>query len=92
MAIQAEDPSSGRSEIWILRLDRGSLSRFGVQATEGFLPVWSPDGREIVFSAASISGMSLTRQAVDNLNASLLLALGRTQNCHGRSGDGELTA
>ena len=90
VAIQAEDPSSGRSEIWIMRLDRGSLSRFGVQATEGgFLPVWSPDGREIVFSAADSSGMRLTRQAVDNLNASLLLASGGGRIATDWSGDGK---
>ena len=75
LAIGAVDPASGRSEIWIMDLDRGSLSRLGVQATEGFLPIWAPNGRAIVFSGESGSGMNLMRQPIDNISAASLLVL-----------------
>ena len=81
VAVGLTEPSSGRSELRIMDLDRGSISPFGPEATESRCPVWSPDGREIAFSAFSVSGsemhgMELMRQTVENLNPVPLLTLG----------------
>jgi Tol biopolymer transport system component len=92
VAIEAADPSSGRSEIWVMNLDRSSLSRFGVEANEGFLPVWSPDGQEIIFSAETSSGMSLMRQAVDGINAVPLLVSRGLRIATDWSADGRFVA
>src|SRR5207302_1330633 len=69
IAIQAVDRSSGRSEIWIMDLKRGALSRTGGGAVEALAPIWSPDGNEIMFSAATGSGMILARQQIDQVNS-----------------------
>ena len=92
LAIEACDPYSGRCEIWIMDLQRGSLSRIGTQAEEGFAPVWSPDGSEIVFSAESSSLITLMRQAVDKPNAVPFLGLGGVVVSSDWSADGKFVA
>jgi dipeptidyl aminopeptidase/acylaminoacyl peptidase len=88
LAIEAEDPASGRSELWIMDLQRGSMSRIGAQALEGFVPVWSPDGNEIAFSANTSSGLFLWHQAADQLNAAPLLELAGPKTASDWSADG----
>jgi len=36
-------------DVWLLELSRGSLSRLTSHPTDDITPVWSPDGKEIVF-------------------------------------------
>ncbi|HEY3123954.1 MAG TPA: hypothetical protein VGK70_07790, partial [Thermoanaerobaculia bacterium] len=38
-------------DVWLLELARGSLSRWTSHPTDDLTPVWSPDGREIVFGS-----------------------------------------
>ncbi len=92
LAIAAEDPSSGRSDIWIMDLKRGSLSRIGAPATEGFAPIWSPDESEIMFSAETSSGMSLVRQAVDHVSTIPLLEMEGVRIPTDWSADGKFVA
>jgi eukaryotic-like serine/threonine-protein kinase len=73
VAIQAIDRSSGRSEIWVLDLNRGALSRAGAGALEAFAPIWSPDGKEILFSASTERGMILARQQIDQVHSTPFL-------------------
>jgi hypothetical protein len=73
VAIQDLDRSSGRSEIWIMDLNRGALSRTGAGALEAFAPIWSPDGKEIVFSATTEKGMILARQQIDQVGSAAFL-------------------
>lgn len=40
----------GKGDLWIRDLTRGVTSRFTFDAERQFAPVWSPDGRRIVFS------------------------------------------
>ncbi len=72
LAVEASDTTSGRAEIWIMDLKRGTLSKMGRNIEEAYTPIWSPDGSEIVFAAATNSVMTLARQRVDRLNAEFL--------------------
>jgi Tol biopolymer transport system component len=92
LAIEADDPASGRAELWIMDLQRGSMSRIGAQALGGLAPVWSPDGSEIAFSAITASGMYLWRQAADQLDAAPLLELAGPKTASDWSADGKFLA
>jgi Tol biopolymer transport system component len=50
LALDQSD-SSANWDIWQLELSRGCLTRFTFDAAADSYPVWSPDGREIVFSS-----------------------------------------
>jgi Tol biopolymer transport system component len=67
LAVQAPDGASGRSEVWIVDLERKSTLRLGEGTEEGFAPVWSPNGTEVLFSAILESRMMLVRQKAEEL-------------------------
>jgi serine/threonine-protein kinase len=49
-------PDEGdQTELWLLDRDQGTLTRFTTEG-ETFMPVWTPDGSRIAYSAASDSG------------------------------------
>ena len=41
----------GNTDVWLLDTKRGVLSRFTTDAADDVVPVWSPDGRRVVFSS-----------------------------------------
>jgi Tol biopolymer transport system component/predicted Ser/Thr protein kinase len=43
----------GGNDLWLLDLERSSASRFTSASTLNVYPVWSPDGRTILFSSAA---------------------------------------
>lgn len=62
------DPATSSTTIWLMDLARdGAISRFSELGTNGpeFLPVWSPDSRELLFSRGDERHMRLLRQALD---------------------------
>jgi Tol biopolymer transport system component len=44
----------GGNDLWLLDLERGSASRFTSASSNNVLPVWSPDGRTILFTTAAM--------------------------------------
>jgi Tol biopolymer transport system component len=55
-AVQRIDPGLVTSDIWLLDLARGVLSRFTFDPGVESDPVWSPDGRRLAFSANENKG------------------------------------
>jgi eukaryotic-like serine/threonine-protein kinase len=45
------DPRNNTFDIWLLELARGNASRFTFDSSDDSYPVWSPDGRRIVYSS-----------------------------------------
>jgi Tol biopolymer transport system component len=45
------DPRVGTSDIWSFDLSRRVASRFTAEVTDESSPIWSPDGRRVVFSS-----------------------------------------
>jgi Tol biopolymer transport system component/tRNA A-37 threonylcarbamoyl transferase component Bud32 len=44
----------GGADLWLLDLERGSASRFTSASALAFYPVWSPDGRTILFTTGAL--------------------------------------
>jgi serine/threonine protein kinase len=49
IAIARLDPETGAQDIWLLELTRGVASRFTFDPAPDDMPLWSADGRRIVF-------------------------------------------
>jgi predicted Ser/Thr protein kinase len=56
--VAASRDVSGGSDLWLLEVERGVASRF--TSDSGYYPVWSPDGRTIVYT--SLATRSLLRK------------------------------
>lgn len=51
VAFTYEDPNTGIDSIWTMSINGGSLKKV---VSEGWFPVWSPDGTKILFAAGNI--------------------------------------
>ena len=59
--------------IWVMELARGLVSRVTNLSDSSFLPVWSPDGNEILFGNGSEQRMRLLRQSLNSSKFSIVL-------------------
>ena len=73
LAIEKTDPASGRHTIWILDFDRGTSSRLINDASGAHQPVWSPDGRSVLFGSNRFGGVDLYTMPADGSGAESLL-------------------
>ena len=64
-AVTVLEPSAGTYDVWILDVARGVRIRFTFDPGNDKLPVWSPDGRSIVFASNRKGHYDIYRKAVD---------------------------
>jgi Tol biopolymer transport system component len=55
-AVTIQDAAGGNWDLWLLDLARGVRTRFTSDAARDRFPVWSPDGKQIVFSSSRKGG------------------------------------
>ena len=64
--------------IWVYDIDRGSLGKRTFESTNAF-PIWSRDGRHLIFSRGNASGGPLMRVAADGSTAAVEVTLNPQQ-------------
>jgi len=55
--VETMDPATGNGNLWLHELTRGITSRFSHDPTWSFHPLWSPDGKSIVFCSTRAGGV-----------------------------------
>ena len=73
VAVAAQDEES---DIWVWDLARQTLSRRTFDPANDFFPVWTPDGRRLVYNSARGSGPTLFWQPADGTGAAEALGNG----------------
>ena len=71
-AVQFAD-ETGNTDVWVSELARGTLTRLTTHDAFDGNPLWSPDGRSIVFASDRNGEEELFRQAADGSGAAELL-------------------
>ena len=71
VAVSRFDPKARNYDLWIIELGRGIPTRFTFDPKDDSNPVWSPDGRYIVFSS--------NREGVSNLYRKLSSGAGKDE-------------
>lgn len=51
LAIEVHDPAGRSADIWVVELARGIMSRFTFDSRNDTYPIWSPDGKWIMFAS-----------------------------------------
>jgi len=69
LAFDLNDPRTGKADIWVRDLKRGVSSRLTFGKGDAFAPVWSPDGRTLVFTEVH----DLFEKSADGLGEEKLL-------------------
>jgi eukaryotic-like serine/threonine-protein kinase len=67
------DPRVGTSDIWSFDLSRRVASRFTAEVTDESSPVWSPDGRRVVFSSDRAGANDLYVKTTDGRDGAELV-------------------
>ena len=83
------DDDSGNRDLWIHDLDRGVASRFTFDPAADSNPLWSPDGKQIVFSSTRNEKRGLYLKDASGVGpAELLLEVEDGANANSWSSDG----
>jgi eukaryotic-like serine/threonine-protein kinase len=73
IAVEKTDVTTGRHTIWILEPSRGTTSRLISDEAGAHLPVWSPDGSQVVFASSRFGGADVYSVSADGTGAEELL-------------------
>lgn len=66
LALDHRESESRDSDIWIVDLEMGSMTRFTLTPAVDSFPIWSPDNRELFFSSDQDGSLNIYRKAVSN--------------------------
>jgi len=50
------DPLTGKSDLWVVDLERGTSARLTFESGNDFVPIWSPDDRKIYYYSERSTG------------------------------------
>jgi DNA-binding winged helix-turn-helix (wHTH) protein/Tol biopolymer transport system component len=64
LALHRPTPPLGNDDIWTLELASGIFSRVTTHPDDDGLPIWSPDGRELLFSSVRTGRVQLYRKVL----------------------------
>jgi serine/threonine-protein kinase len=64
VAVEVVDADS-RVHIWVMDLETGGATQLTFEGTENRFPVWTPDGREVLFRSESDGAYVVYRKAAD---------------------------
>ncbi|HVG71907.1 MAG TPA: protein kinase [Vicinamibacterales bacterium] len=59
VAFSRPDDQTGNRDIWVTELARGITSRLTVHVANDWFPVWSPDGRQLLFGSDRAGGTAV---------------------------------
>jgi Tol biopolymer transport system component len=65
VAVSIRDEASKKRDIWLFDLVRGTNMRLTFDPADDFDPVWSPDGRQIIFSSDRRGARDLYRKGAN---------------------------
>lgn len=73
LAVSVTDPARSTSDLWVYGVDGGRGQRVTSDPGDEFAPVWSPDGRRLLFSSLTKSLVNLRIKDVMSLGNPVLL-------------------
>jgi eukaryotic-like serine/threonine-protein kinase len=73
LAVVITDPQTGRPDIWLYDLARGTKTRFTFDPAGERDPIWSPDGNRIVFTSNRTGHFDLYQKAASGAGSEELL-------------------
>ena len=56
LAVTRTNLESGKGDIWIYDLERGTKSRLSFDEGDDYCPLWTPDGTHVTFASARQRG------------------------------------
>jgi Tol biopolymer transport system component len=80
--------TDGNVDIWLLELDRSGAERFTTQPGPDIVPIWSPDGDSLVFSAPGKTTLDLFQKGLAGGPPQLLLSTADAKQATDWSRDG----
>jgi Tol biopolymer transport system component len=92
LAIVLADAETGNRDIWLMNLGNGALTRFTFNAANDWCPLWSPDGKSVIFASDRTPRSSIFRKPLSGGAEEMLLTGGQETGMFATSisADGEL--
>jgi Tol biopolymer transport system component len=78
VAVNRMDPQTGNWDIWVVDVERNVPTRLTSDPAVDADPIWSPDGKQIVYSSDRGGRLGLYRQPVDGAGTAELLVAPET--------------